>query len=484
MRRCAISQLPMPAQAAAWRHLCRPAREPATAAVQHTIGDAHVLLRTLARRSAMKARNRTTRLPTATTTRSKLVLGKRMEDHLRLAVCYWHTFVWPGGDMFGAGTFERPWQQRRRCAGTGACSRPMPRSNSVREARHAVTTPSTTPTSRPKATSLKELQRELLRRSSDYLATQAARHAASSCCGARPTCSRIRAMRRARPPTPIRTSSRSPRRRCAHALDATQRLGGENYVLWGGREGYDTLLNTDLEREREQLGRFLHMVVEHKHKIGFKGTLLIEPKPQEPTKHQYDYDVATVHGFLQQLRADRRKSSVNIEANHATLAGHSFRARDRDGACARHLRHDRRESRRSAERLGHRPVPEQRRGTDAGASTRFSGTAASRRAASTSTRRCAARASIRKICSTAISARSTSRARARTRGRAGRKRPARERSRQQRYAGWDAEFGRKVLAGGYSLDSLAADALRARSQPAARERAAGAAGEHRQPGDL
>lgn len=108
-----------------------------------------------------------------------------------------------------------------------------------------------------------------------------------------------------------------------HALDATQRLGGENYVLWGGREGYDTLLNTDLVRERDQLARFLHMVVEHKHKIGFKGALLIEPKPQEPTKHQYDYDVATVHGFLLQHGLEK-EIRVNIEANHATLAGHSF----------------------------------------------------------------------------------------------------------------------------------------------------------------
>lgn len=108
-----------------------------------------------------------------------------------------------------------------------------------------------------------------------------------------------------------------------HALDATHRLGGENYVLWGGREGYDTLLNTDLVREREQFARFLGMVIEHSHKIGFKGTLLIEPKPQEPTKHQYDYDVSAVHGFLTQfgLQNDIR---VNIEANHATLAGHSF----------------------------------------------------------------------------------------------------------------------------------------------------------------
>ena len=108
-----------------------------------------------------------------------------------------------------------------------------------------------------------------------------------------------------------------------HCLDATHRLGGHNYVLWGGREGYDTLLNTDLRRELDQLGRFLTMVVEHKHNIGFTGTILIEPKPFEPTKHQYDYDVAAVHAFLQRydLVGDVK---VNIEVNHATLAGHDF----------------------------------------------------------------------------------------------------------------------------------------------------------------
>ena len=106
-------------------------------------------------------------------------------------------------------------------------------------------------------------------------------------------------------------------------LEATHRLGGANYVLWGGREGYETLLNTDLAREERQLARFLTLVAEHKAKIGFEGTLLLEPKPQEPTKHQYDYDSATVHGFLLRhgLEGEYR---VNIEANHATLAGHSF----------------------------------------------------------------------------------------------------------------------------------------------------------------
>ena len=107
------------------------------------------------------------------------------------------------------------------------------------------------------------------------------------------------------------------------ALDATNRLGGANYVLWGGREGYETLLNTRIKHESDQLARFLHMVVEHKRNIGFDGMLLIEPKPQEPTKHQYDYDSATVHGFLERYDL-LGEYFVNIEANHATLAGHSF----------------------------------------------------------------------------------------------------------------------------------------------------------------
>ena len=94
-------------------------------------------------------------------------------------------------------------------------------------------------------------------------------------------------------------------------------------MLWGGREGYDTLLNTNLRQEKQQLGRFLSMVVEHKHKIGFKGLILIEPKPHEPTKHQYDFDVDTIYGFLKTHRLES-EVKVNIEANHATLSGHSF----------------------------------------------------------------------------------------------------------------------------------------------------------------
>ena len=106
-------------------------------------------------------------------------------------------------------------------------------------------------------------------------------------------------------------------------IDATHRLGGENYVLWGGREGYETLLNTDLKTELDHMGRFLNLVVEYKYKIGFRGTILIEPKPQEPSKHQYDFDAATCIGFLRKYGLEN-EVKLNLEQGHAFLAGHSF----------------------------------------------------------------------------------------------------------------------------------------------------------------
>jgi len=106
-------------------------------------------------------------------------------------------------------------------------------------------------------------------------------------------------------------------------IDVTNKLGGENYVLWGGREGYETLLNTNLGQEMDQMARMLSMVVDYKHKIGFSGAILIEPKPQEPTKHQYDYDVSTVYGFLKKYGLEN-EVKVNIEVGHAILAGHTF----------------------------------------------------------------------------------------------------------------------------------------------------------------
>ena len=106
-------------------------------------------------------------------------------------------------------------------------------------------------------------------------------------------------------------------------IDATHKLGGENYVLWGGREGYETLLNTDMKAELDHMGRFLNMVVEYKHKVGFKGAILVEPKPQEPSKHQYDFDAATCIGFLRKYGLED-EVKLNLEQGHAILAGHSF----------------------------------------------------------------------------------------------------------------------------------------------------------------
>jgi xylose isomerase len=111
--------------------------------------------------------------------------------------------------------------------------------------------------------------------------------------------------------------------RVKRALEITHELGGENYVFWGGREGYETLLNTDMKLELDNFARFLHMAVDYAKEIGFKGQFLIEPKPKEPTKHQYDFDSASVIGFLRTYGLEKH-FKLNIEANHATLAGHTF----------------------------------------------------------------------------------------------------------------------------------------------------------------
>jgi xylose isomerase len=251
--------------------------------------------------------------------RTRRVLGKTLEEHLRIAVCYWHTFVWPGVDIFGEGTFHRPWQQPG-----DAMERAHQKADAAFEFFSKLCIPYYTfhdTDVAPEGNSLKSYS-ENFARIGDYLARKQQDTGVKLLWGTANLFSHPRyAGGAATSPDPEVFAFAATQVR--HALDATHRLGGENYVLWGGREGYDTLLNTDLVREREQFARFLNMVVEHKHKIGFKGTLLIEPKPQEPTKHQYDYDVAAVHGFLTQygLQNDIR---VNIEANHATLAGHSF----------------------------------------------------------------------------------------------------------------------------------------------------------------
>jgi xylose isomerase len=250
----------------------------------------------------------------------RLVLGKRMEDQLRIAVCLWHSFNWPGSDVFGTGTFDRPWLD--------ASADPMAAARAKLDAafeflsklgvpffcfhdRDVAPEGRTWAETRANLDTVIGLIEEHMQRTGARLLWGTAnlfshpRYAAGAATNPDPEVFAYAAAQ-------VKTM-----------LEATHRLGGANYVLWGGREGYETLLNTDLAREEEQFARFLTLVAEHRERIGFTGTLLIEPKPQEPTKHQYDYDASTVHGFLVRHGLDG-VYRVNLEVNHATLAGHSF----------------------------------------------------------------------------------------------------------------------------------------------------------------
>jgi xylose isomerase len=249
----------------------------------------------------------------------RVVLGKRMEDHLRLAVCYWHTFCWPGSDVFGAGTFERPW-----FAGSDALELAHRKLDVAFEFFTKLGVPFFTFHDRdvaPEGATLAESHANLER----IVESMQAKMQASGVKLLWGTANlfgnpRYMAGAATNPDPEVFAYAAA---QVAKMLDVTHRLGGANYVLWGGREGYETLLNTDLKREADQLGRFMTLVAEHKHAIGFEGTLLIEPKPMEPTKHQYDYDVAAVYAFLQRYDLEK-EFKVNIEVNHAILAGHTF----------------------------------------------------------------------------------------------------------------------------------------------------------------
>jgi xylose isomerase len=251
--------------------------------------------------------------------KDRVVLGKRMEDWLKPAVCYWHSFNWPGADIFGGGTLTRPWigtsvTQEMADMKLEAAFDFFTRLGVRYFTFHDVDAMAT-------ALTLKEHERSLKKIEAGIAAKMSAT-GVKLLWGTANLFSHPRyAGGAATSPDPeIYAWAAAQVRYC---LEATHRLGGENYVLWGGREGYDSLLNTDLRRELDQYGRFLSMVVEHKHRIGFKGTILIEPKPFEPTKHQYDRDVAAVFAFLQRYGLTK-EVKVNIEVNHATLAGLDF----------------------------------------------------------------------------------------------------------------------------------------------------------------
>ncbi len=250
----------------------------------------------------------------------RLVGGKRMEDHLRVAVCLWHSFNWPGSDVFGAGTFDRPWLT----AGNDPMTAARDKVDAAFEFIEKLGAPFFCFHDRdvaPEGASFAE-SRSNLEAMLAHIEGHMARTGAKLLWGTANLFSHPRyAAGAATSPDPEIYAWGALQVR--EMLETTHWLGGSNYVLWGGREGYDTILNTDLNRELDQFGRFLSMVVEHKHKIGFDGTILIEPKPHEPAKHQYDRDVATVYGFLKHYGLEK-EIKVNIEANHATLAGNSF----------------------------------------------------------------------------------------------------------------------------------------------------------------
>jgi len=245
--------------------------------------------------------------------------SKTMEDHLRFSVAYWHTFTGRGSDPFGAGTAERPWD---------GIEEPMEKAKARAKAAFEfmdklgvnyfcfhdrdIAPPgddlAETNDNLDEMVSfieglMEENDVELLWGTANLFEHPRYVHGAATS------------------PNPDVFAYASAQ--VKQALEATKRLGGENYVFWGGREGYATLLNTDLGLEQDNLARFLEMAVEHAEKIGFKGQLLLEPKPMEPTKHQYDFDIEHVAAFLRKYGLEDYFKG-NIEANHATLAGHEF----------------------------------------------------------------------------------------------------------------------------------------------------------------
>ncbi|OTQ69282.1 xylose isomerase [Gilliamella apis] len=249
----------------------------------------------------------------------QIILGKTMAEHLRFSICYWHTFCWAGTDMFGANSFNYPWQK-----GADPLANAKAKADIAFEFFYKMNVPFYAfhdVDVAPEGNSIQEYISNLSMMTDILLQKQQETGVnllwGTANCFTNP---RYAAGAATNPDPEVFACAAT---QVVHAMNATHKLGGQNYVLWGGREGYETLLNTNLRQEREQLGKFMQLVVENKHKIGFNGALLIEPKPQEPTKHQYDYDVATIYGFLKQFGLEK-EIKVNIEANHATLAGHSF----------------------------------------------------------------------------------------------------------------------------------------------------------------
>ena len=249
----------------------------------------------------------------------EVVDGKTMAAHLRFSVAYWHAFRGTGADPFGPGTIQRPWEK-----GTDAMSIAKTRMDAAFEFFQKLGVPFYCFHDRdiaPEGRTLAESNRNL-----DQLVAHAKGHQKATgvklLWGTANLFSNRRYMCGAatNPDAHVFAYAAAQVKK---ALDVTQALGGQNYVFWGGREGYETLLNTNLKREQAHLAAFLHMAVDYAKSIGFKGQFLIEPKPKEPTKHQYDFDVASGIAFLRTYGLEKH-FKFNIETNHATLAGHTF----------------------------------------------------------------------------------------------------------------------------------------------------------------
>lgn len=259
----------------------------------------------------------------------KTVAGRTMADHLRFAGAYWHTFKGTGRDIFGSEVYDRLWDRE---------FDPMTKAEATLQAAfefcqklglryYCFHDRDLAPEGDTLAESCRNLEKmvkmaaelqeqtgiRLLWGTANLFSHPRYTHGAAT-----------------NPDAHVFAYAAA---QVKHALAATQALGGESYVFWGGREGYDTLLNTDMQQEQDQMARFFHMAVDYARRIGFTGQFLIEPKPQEPTKHQYDFDAATVLNFLQRYDlVDHFK--LNIEANHATLAGHTFEHELSVASCA------------------------------------------------------------------------------------------------------------------------------------------------------
>ncbi len=249
----------------------------------------------------------------------EIVDGKPLSAHLRFSIAYWHSFRGVGSDPFGPGTIVRSWEK-----GTDAISIAKARMDAAFEFFQKIRAPFYCFHDRdiaPEGRSLAETNRNL-----DKLVAHA--KGLQKATGVRMLWGTANLFSNRRYMCGAATNPDAhvfayAAAQVKKALDVTKQLGGENYVFWGGREGYETLLNTNLKREQDHLAAFLHMAVDYAKSIGFKGQFLIEPKPKEPTKHQYDFDVAAGIAFLRTYGLEKH-FKFNIETNHATLAGHTF----------------------------------------------------------------------------------------------------------------------------------------------------------------